>query len=232
MGHVFDVDLLVDAAVRLGDELSRAFHEVLLGCVQKEVVAEDVLALLELLLGAVKVETDKESLDELRDGVLVFVGLLLDDLDELLHLALSALGSDDGNRKVAQDPGARGLDRVDVLRGKEHVDDRVTATRVVEDDVQRPVDQPGALLQLLQSRHILVIDRLPQLLHLLQSAVPVTRQNLGRELAPQCREAALLVCRQDAEMVQHVGRTTVVAAVEFELAKLVEDVDVLFGELQ
>lgn len=104
--HVFNVDLLMNAAVSLGDELSCAFHKILLDGTKEEIVSQHFLALLQLLLCSIKVEMHEQSFNELGDGITVFVGLLLNDLDELLHLSLSALAGNDGSCEIAQNPGA------------------------------------------------------------------------------------------------------------------------------
>jgi hypothetical protein len=67
-------------------------------------------------------------------------------------LVLSTLVCDNGSGKITEDPRARGLDGVDVLRTKEHVDNTVTALGVVEKYKQGPVKEPRALLKLLKRR--------------------------------------------------------------------------------
>ena len=81
------------------------------------------------LLGTVKVKLDTEVLDEGGDGVTVGVSLLLDDPDEVLHhIGTLVLVDDDCGRQVAEDPGASGLDGVQVhLLVQELLDDQVTA---------------------------------------------------------------------------------------------------------
>ena len=52
---------------------------------QEKVIDQNRLAISQLLLSSVKVKVDVQILDEAGDGVLVGVGLLLDDLDQVLH---------------------------------------------------------------------------------------------------------------------------------------------------
>ena len=52
---------------------------------EEKVIDQNRLAISQLLLSSVKVKVDVQILDEAGDGVLVGVGLLLDDLDQVLH---------------------------------------------------------------------------------------------------------------------------------------------------
>ena len=98
---------------------------------QEEVVHQDRLAVPQLLLGSVKIKVDIQVLDEGGDGVLVGVGLLLDDLDQVLHdVAPRGLVGDDGGGEIAEDPGAGRLDGVQILLlVEEQIDDQFTALK-------------------------------------------------------------------------------------------------------
>ena len=66
----------MDAAEGLKDQQASILNEVLQTSHQEEVVHENHLTLSQLLLGTVEVKLDVQAHDELRDGVLVGVGLL------------------------------------------------------------------------------------------------------------------------------------------------------------
>lgn len=126
---------MVQAAERLEDQVARRLDEGRVAGRQEEIVGEHLLAHAQLRLGLVEVEVDVEALDELRDRVAVVVGLLLDDLDEVLDDVLAALAvDDDAHREVAQQVRCQRLDRVQVVRVQEEpVDEVVLALRVVEE---------------------------------------------------------------------------------------------------
>ena len=142
----------MDPAECLKDHHPRVLDKVIQTRHEEEIIDEHGLAIPELLLGAVKVKVDVEVLDEAGDGILVGVGFFLDHLDQVLHhVPPGALVDDDRSGQISQDPGARGLDGVQVgLLVEEQVDDQVLTLVVVEEDEQTPVDQPGPLLQRLQ----------------------------------------------------------------------------------
>lgn len=66
---------------------------------------------------------------------------------------------------------------------EEHLDDQIAPFDVVEEDEQRPVDQPGALLQRLHvgdaSARRAVVDKLAKLRQVVEGTVPVLHQNLA-----------------------------------------------------
>merc|ERR1719430_1399736 len=120
-------------------------------------------------------------------SVLVGVGLLLDNLDQVLHhISSCALVGDNSSGQVSQDPWTGGLDCVQVLLlVEEQLDDQVPALGVVEEDEEGPVDKPGPLLQGLQRRTKGgLINELLQPVEVLQSSVPVLHENLAGKLAP------------------------------------------------
>lgn len=192
MLDVLDVNPLVDLAVALRDEMPGGVDECVGGGEQEKVVLENLLGLAELLLGLLKVKVDVQSLDEVGDGVGVLVALLADDADQVLELALvlvrvagAAAAGNDGGGQVAQDPGAVCLDGVDVGGGEEHVGQGLAGGLVVEEGEQRPVDQPGAVLQLGEGVvEQACVDELLDLVDLLDGAVPVDGEDLAGQLAP------------------------------------------------
>ena len=54
----------------------------------------------QLLLGAVEIEVDVQTFQELRDRVAIRVGFLLDDLDQVLENGSPAFVGDDGSGQV------------------------------------------------------------------------------------------------------------------------------------
>jgi hypothetical protein len=158
--NILDINTLVNLAVALGDEMSRRIHKRIRRTEQEEIVLENLLRLAELLLCLLKVKVDVQSLDKVGDGVVILVALLPYNTDEVLDLLLVLVGiaagggpvaaSDDGSGEVPQDPRAVGLDGVDVGEGEEHLGEGFPGGVVVEEGEQRPVDQPGAVLQLCQ----------------------------------------------------------------------------------
>lgn len=172
--------------------MPRGVDKCVCGAEQEEVVLENLLGLAELLLGFLKVKVNVQGLDEVGDRVGVLVALLADDADEVLELALvlvrvAALvaAGDDGGGQVAQDPGAICLDGVDVGGGEEHFGEGLAGGLVVKEGEQRPVQQPGAVLQLCEGVvEEAGVDLLLDLVDLLDGAVPVDGQDLAGELAP------------------------------------------------
>jgi hypothetical protein len=159
---------------------------------QEEIILENLLGLAQLLLGLLEVEVDVQGLDEVGDGVGVLVPFLAHDADQVLKLTLvlvavagAAAAGDNGSGQVAQDPRARGLDGVDVGGREEHVGQGLAGGLVVEEGKQRPVEQPGAVLQL--GERVVeqaCVDLLLDLVDLLDGAVPVDGQDLAGKLAP------------------------------------------------
>ena len=177
--------------------MSGGILESVTGSDEEEVVAQNLVGLAELLLGLLEVEVDVESLDELADGVAVLVGFLSDDADQVLELllvrVLAVLASravtvgDDGSGEIAQDPGASGLNGVDVGGGEEEVGELIAGGLVVEEGEERPVNQPAAVLELGQGvGEQACVDVLADLLYLLHSGFPVGGKNVRGEFTPCC----------------------------------------------
>lgn len=76
------------------------------------------------------------------------------------------------------------------------------------------------------------VDTLADVLDLLDGRLPVGGQDLGGELAPRRGGDLVVIGGQDSELVEHVGGGAVLAASELELAKVVEGVDHLHGDLE
>jgi len=164
---------------------------------KEEVAAQNLVGLGELLLSLLEVEVDVESLDKLADGVAVLVGFLSNDADKVLELLLvrvlavlaggAVAVGDDSSGEVTQDPGAGGLNGVDVCGGEEEVGELVAGGLVVEEGEERPVDQPAAVLELGQGVvEQARVDVLANLLYLLHSGLPVGGENVRGEFAPCC----------------------------------------------
>jgi hypothetical protein len=200
MSDSLDVNPLVNLAVALRNEMPRGIYKLIRVPEQKEVVLENLLALAELLLRLFKVKVNVEGLDEVGDGVAVLVALLAHNANQVFKLLLvrvgvaaAVAGGDDGGGEVAQDPGARGLDGVDVGGAEEGVGDFLARGLVVEEGEERPVDQPCAVLELCEGRvDEAAVDVLLDLADFLDGRVPVYGEDLAGHFAP-CRFALLVV---------------------------------------
>ena len=238
-----DIDPLVDLAVRLRDEVARGLDEIRRDVVLGEEVGRQHrrrARQLRLRLREVKVHVQRP--DERRRRVAVLVPLLPHHPRQVLDLLLvrrararGALGGlagrrpprDHRRREVPQQPRARRLQRVDVAGGEEEVEQRLARVRVVEEREQRPVQQPGAVVEL-GERGIeeARLDGLADLGDLLERRLPVRLQHLARQLPPVGVRDQVVVRRQDPELEQHVARPAVVAQAVQELPVLVQPRDV------
>mmetsp|Transcript_23008 Transcript_23008/g.60095 ORF Transcript_23008/g.60095 Transcript_23008/m.60095 type:complete len:230 (-) Transcript_23008:741-1430(-) len=133
LGQHLDRDCVVDSAVRLKDEAPGLFHEFLLDRAQEVVVAQNDGALAQLLLRAVKVKVDVETLQKVCDGVAVAVGFLLDEPDNIFHRRPLLLRHNDGGRDIPQNVRAHGLNRVGVLWLEEVQIDHLVQVGVYKD---------------------------------------------------------------------------------------------------
>ena len=78
-----DVDALVDATVRLTNQVPCIIKELLPKLAQEKIVSNDAFRQLQLALCRLKVKLDIEFLEELGDWVRILVLFKLDDLDDL-----------------------------------------------------------------------------------------------------------------------------------------------------
>lgn len=224
----------MNPAEGLEDHETRVLHKLIQTSDDEEVVDDDRLAFVQLQAGALKVKVHVEMFQELCDGVLVRVRLLLDDLDQILQCIPATAVNDDGRGQVAQDVRAHGLDGVQVeCLAQEHLDNEVTSLGVVEEHQHTPVDQPGALLQRLDGGEVGVVDVLAQPVQVVQSRAPVQREDLGGQLAPQHVQVVFVVGRHDQQTEVQVGDGVgVVAALVQVLGVLVDTVHHVGFELQ
>ena len=224
-----DGDTLVDTTESLEYHHPRVLNVVVQTGHQEEIIDQDGLAVSQLLLGSVKIKIDVEILDEAGDGVAVGVGLLLDDLDQVLHdVPPRALVADDSGGEVPQYPGTSRLDSVQIrLLVEEQVDDQVPSLGMVEEHEETPVDEPGSLLQGLQvAAEGALINEGFEPVEILQSSFPVLHEDLGRQLPPHPVQIVLVRgLDQDPVEVQILAGPAVVAALVLELSKVVAGVD-------
>lgn len=192
--------------------MSGGILECFAGSDKEEVAAQDLVGLAELLLSLFEVKVDVESLDKLADGVGVLVGFLSDNADQVLELllvrVLAVLASgtvavgDDSSGEVTKDPGAGGLDGVDVCGREEEVGELVACGLVVEEGEERPVDQPGAVLELGQGvAEQACVNVLADLLHLLHGGFPVGGKNVRGEFTPCCGRDLVVVGALESMLV-------------------------------
>lgn len=192
---LLDVYPLVDLAVGFGDEMSCRVLESICDGGEEKVALQNLVGLGKFLLGFLEIKVDIEGLDEVGDGVVVLVALLSHDADEVLELllvgtlAVLADGTvsvgDDSGGEIAKDPGAGGLDGVDVGWGEEEFGQSLAGGLVVEEGVERPVDEPGAVFEL--GKRVgkeSGVDVLTDLLDLLHGVLPLLGQDVGGKLTP------------------------------------------------
>lgn len=238
--EVLERDAGVDLAVALEDEVAGRVDKVVGVGEQEEVAPENLLGEDELVLGLLKVKVDAQGVDEAGDGVLVLVGLLLNDANNVLHLLLLDTGvlcaaavGDDGDGEVAEDPGRVGLDGVDEAGVEEEVEEGLTGLVVVEEGEEGPVDELGAVLEL--GKGVVGkpgVDTLADLLQLLHGRLPAHAENLAGKTTPCGVRDLVVVGGEDAEAVEELGGIGVVAARVLKLAEVVEGVDHLDGDLR
>ena len=236
---VLERDTGVDLAVALEDEVAGRVDKVVGVGEQEEVAPKDLLGEHELVLGLFEIKVDAEGVDEAGDGVLVLVGLLLDDANNVLHLLLLDTGvlrpaavGDDGNGEVAEDPGGVGLDGVDEAGVEEEVEEGLTGLVVVEEREEGPVDELGAVLEL--GKRVVGepgVDALAHLLELLHGGLPAHAEDLAGKTTPCGVRDLVVIGGQDAEAVEELGGIGVVTAGVLELTEVVEGVDHVEGDL-
>ena len=166
---------------------------------QEEVVAEHRRALLQPPLRRLEVGVREELLEDERDRVGEGGPLDGDGTDEVSDLVAAARVGDDGDGEVAQQVRRVHLQRLRVLVLHEEVAHHRAAVLMVAKQEERPVHQPAPLLQEHRGRRGRArVDGVAQRVHVVERTIPVLRQDLARELAPQRREGRLGVGRQRA----------------------------------
>jgi hypothetical protein len=181
-------------------------HKRIRGIQQEEVALQNLLRLAEFLLRLLKVKVNVQGFDEVRDRVVVLVALLPDNAHEILDLLLVLIRVAASGRlvpacyhgcgEVSQDPGAVGLDGVDVGGREEHIGESFARGLVVEEWEQRPVDQPGAVVELCERVvEESCVDGFLDLVDLLERGLPVDGEDFAGELAPGGRVGLVVVGR-------------------------------------
>ena len=104
-----------DAAISCTDSISiYTACTYLLNSSQKVVVLNELLTLCQHVLCTLKIILHKQSIQELRNGVAVLIGLLLNDSDHILDGIASPLVDDDCSSQVAQQVLRGRLDGIEV----------------------------------------------------------------------------------------------------------------------
>lgn len=180
-----------------------------------------------------------KGVDELGDGVGVLVGLLSDIANNVLELLLldravasTCAAGDDGSNQVPQNPGARGLNGVDVGGREEHVQNGLAGTLEVEQGEEGPVDKHGPVVKL--SSGVVEesgVDALTNILKLVNGRLPVCGQDFGSKLSPGCSGNLVVVGGENAELVEHIGGRAILAASELELSEIVQSIHHFEGNL-
>ncbi len=122
---------------------------------EEEIGPQDLFGFDEFLLRLFKVKIDVQRLDEIRHRVVILVSFLPHDPSQVFELLLvqtrvpaAVSVRDDGGGEVAQDPGAIGLNGIDVWGGEEEFAEGVASGFVIEEWEEGPMDQPRTVLQL------------------------------------------------------------------------------------
>ena len=132
----------MDPAECLEDHHPGVLDEVVKTGHQEEVIDQDRLTVSQFLLGSIKIKVDIQIFNEAGDWVLIGVGLLLDDLDQILHdVPPGTFVTNHCCGQISQDPGTSCLDGVQIrLLVEEQVNDEISTLGMVEEDKQAPVD--------------------------------------------------------------------------------------------
>mmetsp|Transcript_6607 Transcript_6607/g.19929 ORF Transcript_6607/g.19929 Transcript_6607/m.19929 type:complete len:335 (+) Transcript_6607:244-1248(+) len=181
-----EVDALMNAAVRLEDVKTRVREEVGRGIAQEEVILDSRGAGDEALLGLLEVGRVVEIVEECSDGVQEDRLLHGDDAHKLFDEMTAARCGDDGDSQVAQKVRASGLNRVQIPLREEEVAHDLTTAGMVRQQEERPVHQPGALLQLHDGgrRGRARLNSIAQRAQFLKRSIPSAEEDLAGEPAP------------------------------------------------
>ena len=94
------------------------------------------------------------------------------------------------------------------------------------------MDEPGAVGELGEGVvEKLGVDRLLDLLKLLDALGPVSAEDLGSELSPGSGCDLVVISGEHAELVEQVSGTSIVAAAVLEVAEVVEGINHVNGDL-
>ena len=184
--HLLDIDPLMNLAVALTYQMPCRLHKRIRGRGEKEVPLQHFLRFTKLFLRFFEIEIDVECIDEVCYRVTVLIPFLPDYTDKILQQFLvricasrAASVGDDGGGEISEDPGAVGLDGVDEGGGEIEVGEEVAGWFVVEEGEERPVDQPGTVLQLREGVvEELCVDCLFDLVHFFHDGVPLRGEYL------------------------------------------------------
>lgn len=177
----------MNATESFKDHQTSIFYKLLQAPDNEEIIDDDRLAFVQLHSGAFEIEIHVQVLQEFSDWVLVSVRFLLDDLDQVLECITAATIDNHGCGQVSQDVRTHCLDCIQIERFvQEHLNDKITALSVIEEDQDGPVDQPCPLLKHLNVGKIaVVVDVFPQAIQVFQGRLPVQSQNFGGQFAPE-----------------------------------------------
>lgn len=238
----------MNLAIDLADQPSGTLHKLVDEPVEEEIVLQDRLGVLQLFLSLFEIKLAVQVREERRDRVGIVVVLLEDDLGDLLDrvpdlptgdgdlvaVRVCSVGEDGGGDEVSGEVGTRSLERVEVRRGEENVEQSGPPVLVVEEDKETPVEQPTPGLQLDARLGLFlgqgVVDHLPELLESGQRSVPFTRQRVAQQLSPVSRHVQVERRREDEEMVQVRRCSEVVTVRVLVVSVVVERVDLFERE--
>ena len=154
-GGPLDINNLMNPTIRLRNQMSRTLNKLFCQTSQEKITLQYRLHLHQLLLRQLKIKIHIQSINKLSNRIRILIRLLLDDTDEFANLFLicirvtfAEVGSYYRGSNVSKDPGRRGLDGIDVSGGEEEFGEGLATVFSVEEGEERPVDQPGSVVQL------------------------------------------------------------------------------------
>lgn len=164
---------------------------------------------------------------------------MLDNSDDVLELFLILAGvaraaavGDDGCSQVSEDPWAGSLDGVDECWGEEKIADDIASRFVVEEGEQCPVDEPCSVVKLSERvAEELGLNRFLDFLHFFHGRFPISSQNFAGQFSPCCSRNLVVVGREDSELVEEFGGGAIVSTAILKVSKIVQDIDLLNGNL-
>mmetsp|Transcript_30389 Transcript_30389/g.69073 ORF Transcript_30389/g.69073 Transcript_30389/m.69073 type:complete len:426 (+) Transcript_30389:252-1529(+) len=229
-----DVDALVDAAVRLEDQLPRVLFEF------RPVLREEVVALahegalLQLALGLIKVHVGVEGQEESGDRVAVAPGLVVHNPDGVLHDVLQPPVQDQACPDVAEEVGAGEGDDGQALLVEEEIQklrlDLLVHLLHREDGEERPVKEPRALQEHLPLGQLAALELLVEREDDVCGLRKLKVQDEGAQGAPDAAEVLRIDCLllngdHTPVVLQELAAQRVDAAVELKLGVVLKAVD-------
>src|SRR5882762_7929405 len=156
-----NINPLVYPAICFTNQIPHIIQKLLPKLAQEEIICHDPLGKCQLSLHRLEIKFDIKLLEEICNGVLVLILLRLNDFDDLAYRVAYACtcptssgglaGQNGCCGKVAKNPWARCLDRVEVDGREEGLQEEGAAFQMVEVYKEGPVDMPCTRMELCES---------------------------------------------------------------------------------